>query len=77
MSDRGHADPLESFSASGFHFNMAAVAVASSAAPASLSTGDQQMLIRKIKSAREGWTFSELCEGSHLRQVRGRNGARN
>lgn len=77
MSDGGHADPPpESFTASGFHFNTAAVVVASSAAPASLSTGDQQMLIRKINSAREGWTLSELCEGSHLRQVRGRNGAR-
>lgn len=38
----------------GFHFNTAAVVVASRAAPASLSTGDQQMLIRKINNRREG-----------------------
>lgn len=76
MSDRGHANPSEGLTTSGFHFNMAAVVVASCAAPALLSTGDQQMLIRKINSGREGRTFSELCEGSHLRQVRDRNGAR-
>lgn len=59
MSDRGQTNPPtpptpESLTASGLHFNTAAVAVASCAAPASLLTGDQQMLIRKINSGREG-----------------------
>ena len=54
MSDRGHSGPPESLPTSGLHFNTAAVVAASCAAPASLSTGDQQMLIRKINSGREG-----------------------
>lgn len=54
MSDRGHANPPESLTTSGFHSNTAAVVVASRVAPASLSTGDQQMLIRKTNSGSGG-----------------------
>ena len=57
VSYRGHGDPPETLTTSGFHFNTAAVVVASLAVPALLLTGDQQMLIRKIDGGRERWIF--------------------
>lgn len=72
MSDRGHANPPESLATSSLHFNAAAVVVASCAAPALLSTGDQQMLIRENKQWEGGVDIFEAVG----RQVRGRNGAK-
>lgn len=65
MSDRGHNNSQKT---SGFHLNMADVVVAAAAVPASLSTGDQQMLV-KINKQWEGETEVKTV-------TRGRDGAR-